>query len=332
VTDYKRDTGSSGEMMIRDTGTTVSFLINSHNSSTFVHEMPWGYTVNGATNNSREADYNAGAGWLTLGSWTVTTDQTVTFRLFDTGTSGLGGPTTLTAAIDRASAPNAPAIASLLQISSTQVNVKITDGANNGASITARQIAINTVNTTSSANLTSEFTATTFAVFPLNPGTLYYFWARTKNSKGYSAWSPVKSITTYRIPDTPNQPIVSDPSQTAVTISFTENGNGGSAILERQIGYYVEDRSDLAATVNYPGSVMTIDGLQPGVVHYFWARVRNSTGWSNWSPVATQKTIAGAWINVNGVWKDAIPFVNVGGVWKLARPWGRVAGVWKKST
>jgi len=72
MTDYTRSTGSTGTMLIRDTGTTVEFWINSNNSTTFDHELPWGYSVNGVTNNTLEANYNAGMGWLFLGSWTVT--------------------------------------------------------------------------------------------------------------------------------------------------------------------------------------------------------------------------------------------------------------------
>lgn len=332
MTDYKKSTGSSGTMMIRDTGSVVEFWINSGNSTTFANQLPWGYTVNGTTNNDRESTYSAGAGWVKFGSWTVTTDQTVTFRIFDTGTSGFGGPTTFSQAIDRASVPSAPTITLVTVVSSTQINVTMADGANNGAAITARQFAVNTINTTTTgAGFTTPDTPKIKAIYPLNPGTLYYFWARTENAKGWSAWSPVKSATTFRVADTPNQPIVSDPTQTSVVVSFTDNGNGGTIILERQIGYYVENDPTLAVTVPYTG-VMTIDGLQPGVVHYFWARVRNSAGWSPWSPVAVQKTIAGAWVWVGGVAKEAVPYVRDGGVWKLARPWGRVAGVWKETT
>lgn len=331
MTDYKKDTGSSGTMMIRDTGTTVEFWLNSNNGSTFNNDLPWGYTVNGTTNNSRTSKYSAGAGWVKFGSWTVTSDQTVTFRIFDTGTSGFGGPTTLSASISRADPPNAPSIAPTV-ISSTQINIKITDGSNNGAAITGRQIAVNTVNTTSSADLTAVDLQTTKAIYPLTPGKLYYFWARIENSKGWSPWSTVKSATTFRVPYAPNQPIVSDPDQTSFWVSFTDNGTGGTTILERQVGYStVSDIISGAAWVTYTG-VRQITGLLPGTTYYVWARVRNSVGWSSPSPQEVTRTIAGARIAVGGVYKEAVPYVKVAGVWKLARPWGRVAGVWKQTT
>lgn len=336
MTDYKKSTGNSGTMMIRDNGSTVSFMINSNNSSTFAHQLPWGYTVNGTTNNSRESDYGAGDGWVTLGSWTVSTDQTVTFRLFDTGTSGFGGPTTFSVSIDRASAPATPTINSITEVTGTSMRVKWTAGSNNGASIDTYQVAHNTSNTTSGSTINNVDTDTVFT--GLKNGTTYYWWARTHNAKGYSGWSGVKSATTLRVPDAPNTPIISDITQTTFVVSFTDGAsNGGSAILERQITFNTIDTGFSGAdlrSVTYNG-VMTVTGLQPATTYYVWARVRNSVGWSSYSRAQAGysfRTIAGAKLNVNGVWKDAIPYVNVGGTWKLARPWGRDAGVWKEST
>jgi hypothetical protein len=329
MTDYKKSTGSSGTMMIRDNGSTVSFMINANSSSTFSHQMPWGYTVNGSTNNDRESDYSQGDGWKTLGSWTVSSDQTVTFRLFDTGTSGLGGPTTLSVAINRSSYPDPPSITSLTP-AATSVVVKTSDGSNNGDAIDLRQIIRNTSGTTTGGTTTTA-TGLSTTVSGLVTGKTYYFWARTHNSKGFSAWSPVKSTTTLNVPPAPSTPLVSDPTQTSVLASFNDNGGGGLTITGREIGYGKSTITGVEASVTYTG-VMTIPNLEPGTVYYFWSRVRNSVGWSAYSVPVSLKTIAGARINVNGVWKDAVPYVNVGGTWKIARPWGRVAGVWEEST
>jgi hypothetical protein len=315
--------------MIRDDGSTVSFMINSNNSSTFKHELPWGYSINGNTNNDRQYDYNAGAGWETLGSWTVSTDQTVTFRIFDTGTSGFGGPTSFSVAIERSRAPSAPRITSFSSISSTQVVVHTLDGDNGGDSIDLRQLTHNTSNSIPASPIITATGGVT-TVTGLASGVRHYFWARTHNSKGYSPWSPVASFITLKVPDAPDAPIVSDATQVSVVASFSDNGNGGSAITSREIGYGTSPVSP-SASVTYTG-VMTITGLHPATVYYFFSRVRNSVGWSPYSAPSSMKTVAGASINVNGVNKDAIPYVKDGGVWKLARPWGRVAGVWKQST
>lgn len=328
MTDYSKDTGSSGEMIIRDNGSTITFLINAHSGSTFVHEMPWGYTVNGVTNNSREADYTAGAGWLTLGSWTVSTDQTVTFRLFDTGTSGLGGPTTLSASINRSSAPAAPSKPVLSEIASTSMRVKWTPGANNGAALDQYQVFRNTSNTFTGATLLTSDTDDVYG--GLTPGTTYYWWARTHNAKGYSPWSANANAKTITGPEAPDQVITSSPIQTTFIASFSDNGNGGSPILERQLAYNTANTTTGATTATYTG-VTTVTGLLPATTYYVWGRSRNAAGWGTYSPVAMIRTIAGAWMNVDNVWKEAIPYVRDGGVWKIAQPLIRDAGVWKES-
>lgn len=316
-------------MMIRDTGENISFQLNSHNSTTFVRGFGWGYTVNGNTNNDRQDDYEAGDGWIVLGTWSVTTDQTVTFRLFDTGTSGLGGPTTLSVNINRSSAPSAPTIVSLTANTSS-VTIKTADGSNNGSAIDSRQIARNTKNSLTNAVITTA-TGTTTTITGPPPGSTYYFWARTHNDKGYSPWSASKTVTLPRVPDVPQSVVVTTPTQTSVIALFLDGAsNGGSAITGREIGYGTSPTAP-QISVAYTG-VMTITGLNPGTQYYFFSRVRNAVGWSAYSAVSSMKTIAGAKVNVNGVWKDAVPYVNVGGTWKLARPWGRSAGVWTEST
>lgn len=328
MVDYKKSTGSSGTMMIRDTGSVVEFWLNSNNGSTFANQLPWGYTVNGTTNNNRESRYSAGAGWVKFGSWTVTTDQTVTFRIFDTGTSGFGGPTTFSVAIDRATVPSAPSKVNISSITANSMRITWTDGANGGAAINLRQVARNISNTTSGATILTSDRDDVYG--GLAPGTRYYWWARTRNAKGYSAWGPVNYATTIKVGDAPDQPVLSDATQTSFVVSFTDNGNGGSAILERQIAWNTVNTTTGAMTAPYSG-VMTVGTLQPATTYFVWARVRNAAGWGPYSPVAAITTVAGACINVNGEWKQAIPYVKTGGVWKLAEPWGRIAGTWKKT-
>src|SRR3954470_8028101 len=158
-------------MIIRDNGSSISFLINSHNSSTFVNDLEWGYTVNGFTNNDRSAKYSAGAGWVTLDSFTANTSQTVTFRLFDTGTSGLGGPTTLSASINRDTEPGPPNPITFSSLTATLVIASFTDGSNGGDAIDARQIAYHDINTTAGAAFVSSDRST--LITGLKPGTTY---------------------------------------------------------------------------------------------------------------------------------------------------------------
>jgi hypothetical protein len=236
VVDYHKSTGNSGTMRIRDTGSVVEFWITSGNSSTFANDMPWAYVVNGVSSSWREFRYEAGAGYEKLGNWNVSTTQTVTFKLGDTDTSGLGGPTNFSVSINRATVPQAP-----------------------------------------------------------DPVTF------------------------------------SSVASTSLVASFTDNGNGGAAINARQIGYNKSNTITTATIISSDGST-SITGLAPGTLYYFWSRVRNARGWSNWSAVRSVTLVAAVYIKVGATWSRAIPYVRVGGVWKIARPWGRIAGIWKETT
>jgi len=331
MVDYNKSTGSSGTMRIRDTGTTVEFWLNSGNSTTFNHALPWSYTDASGTSGTKYFDYSAGDGWVRVRSWTVTTDQSVTFRIGDTGTSGFGGPTSLTVSIDRATWPAAPSVVTISAITATSIHGDFTDGANNGAAIDTRQIGYGT-NSASPQNTITSDRSTTIA--GLTPGTLYYFWARTHNVKGWSTYGPRSSATTIKVPSPPDPPIISNATQVSFVASFTENSNGGSPILERQLTYNLVDTVNSGSPVsfNYTG-VMTVTGLSPGTRYYVWARLRNAAGWGAYSlPSSVVVTVAGAQVLVGSTWKQAIPYVRDGGVWKLAQPWGRTAGVWKETT
>jgi hypothetical protein len=329
MVDYKKDTGSSATMMIRDTGTNVEFWLNSNNSSTFSHQLPWSYTDASGTSGTKYHDYSAGEGWSLVRRWSVTTDQNVTFRIGDTGTSGFGGPTSFTVAIDRASIPSPPSIVTLSGVTNTSVNATFTDGAANGAAIDTRQIGYGTSASTVQSTITSDRSTT---ITGLTPGTTYYFWARTHNAKGWSGYGARGTATTYRVPDAPDSTIVSDVAQTTAWVSFTDNGNGGSAILERRVYWNTVANETGIQSIAYAGTPVQVTGLLPATTYYFWARVRNAAGWSGYSQYVIETTVAGAYVLVGTIWKQAIPYVNVGGVWKLARPWSRVAGVWKETT
>jgi hypothetical protein len=111
---------------------------------------------------------------------------------------------------------------------------------------------------------------------------------------------------------------------------FSGNSNGGSPILEWQIGYGTNPNSVQFTT---PSSGTTVVGaLSSNTTWYFWSRGRNAQGWGPWSNRLSAKTQAGgARVRVNGVWKNAIPYVKVKGVWKQAVPYVRVKGVWKQT-
>lgn len=194
MTDYKKATGSTGSMMIRDTGTAVQFWISSGNSSTFDNDLEWAYTANGSTTAWKSARYEANAGWQQLGSVNVTTTQTVTFKIEDTGTSGFGGPTTFNQSVNRAKVPAAPTQPTTTDVEFNSIKVAWTPNSNGGATITGFQLGYGT---SSSAPVTIIDASSPTTVASLAMGTLYYFWVRAKNSAGWSAWSKVASAKTH---------------------------------------------------------------------------------------------------------------------------------------
>jgi hypothetical protein len=182
-------------MMIRDTGSTIEFWINSGNSTTFVYELPWAYIVNGVTSSWQSFRYNANSGWQRLGAWSVTTNQTVTFKLNATGTSGFGGPTTFSQAIVRSTVPSAPAAPTLSEIALNSIKVSWTPPYNGGSTITGYILGYGT---SSIAGPTTEIsTVTPHVVTNLVMNTVYYFWVKARNANGLGPYSKQSSAKTY---------------------------------------------------------------------------------------------------------------------------------------
>ena len=324
MTDYTKSTGSSGTMMIRDTGTTVEFWLKA-GSSTFNHQLPWAYVVNGVTSDWREFDFVSGGDWQKIASFSVTTSQTVQFKLGDTGTSGLGGPTTFSQAINRATVPEAPDPVTFSSLTGSSVVASFTINGNGGASIDSKQIGYGTASGSPQHIVSSD--GSTLISGRAN-GTKYYFWARVHNSEGYSAWSSVRSVTTYKVPDAPKSVVLSNIRQSKIDANYADNGNGGTAILEHQIGYGLSS----AAPTNFVSTNdASLTGLDPGRKYYFWSRNRNSVGWGPWSAVTSATLKAGAFVVDGASSLRAIPWVRDGGVWKLAEGYVRVTGEWKKT-
>jgi hypothetical protein len=200
MTDYTRGTGSSATMMIRDTNPggssgNVEFWLNSNNSSTFDHDLPWSYTIDGyAYPGYHEHNYNANSGWNLISSWNITYSQTVNFRIGATGTSGFGGPTSFDQWIQRATAPAAPSTPTFPAVGPTEVTVAWTPNSDGGAAIDNYNIGWGLT----SGGATSFVTSTTSpkVVAGLSPGVTYWFWVQAHNSVGWGGWSASSTVTT----------------------------------------------------------------------------------------------------------------------------------------
>lgn len=199
MVDYEKATGSGGRMVIRDDGDdTVQFLVEAGFTTTNKDNMPFSWTVNGSSGSDTK-DYPTGAPLLLLKTFTVTTSQTVTFTLGATGTSGLGGPTTFTKAIDRDTVPAAPTLDAPTMTHTTAV-LRWVDGSNGGSTITSRQYQVSTSSAFTGATwvtggtlVSSKYQVT---ISNLIPGTKYYFRVRSINAVGNGTASASKNANT----------------------------------------------------------------------------------------------------------------------------------------
>lgn len=329
MTDYTKETGNGGQLMIRDLDPEVEFWFRAGHSSDWYNGLDFSYSANGTTTN-KSINYPTGADWYKIGERTVNSSQTVTFKLVsDTSIGGIGGPTTFSKFLNRDTKPKAPSTPTLSGITASSVTVKFTDGYNGGDAIDSRQIGYDTDPTGGSRTLVSSDGNTT--VSGLSSGTTYYFWARTHNSEGYSPWSGRASTKTLKVPDAPSAPLLSSVTATSVDVAFSPNGNGGSSITAYQIGWSTSSSGSPTSSVS-ASSPQVVEDLAPGTIYYFRVRARNSVGWSAWSSATSARTVAGAYVKVGAVWKLAIPYVKDGDTWKIAEAWSRSVGVWKRTT
>ena len=334
MADYTRSTGNGGTMMVRDTGTLVEFWLKGP-SGTYNAALPWRYGVNGVTSPWKTFNFKQGGAWQKLGAWTVTSKQTVWYYIGDTGTSGIGGPTTFSQLINRgttggggttptATRPGKPPYPTYSEITANSVLVTMRDGSTGGSPITRRQVALS--NDPLWSGDIKNYTGPT-RYTGLTPGTRYSGTAQTFNAKGSSDISEGSGFTTLEPADAPGAVKLTDITQSSMHASFSGSG-GGENVLEYEIAYGTN--SQLPQTSVYE-SEADIRDLEPNTRYYFWGRVRTAGGWSPRSVRSSATTVSGLMYNHNNNWTGATPYVKINGVWRRAQPWIKVSGEWKET-
>lgn len=327
MTDYLLGIGGSSTMMIRDTGGWVEFWFKT-GPSTWNNDQWWSWAANG-TSSRQKIRLLRGGNWQFFGSVWVGYDQDVRFTIEG---AGLGwGTTDFWQHIQRSTVPQPPSLRSVTPISSSAFQVVFWDGPNGGSPITGRQIGWGSSSNGPSSTAWSDGDD---PITGFSAGQRIYFWARTQNAQGWSAWSNRIDAQTWQAPPPPSSAIFTDIKQKSVGVNFPFTVRAGNPPnLEKQFKYGRDASGTVIdGTVNVDDTIEYLNNLDPGKTYYFWARARNAVGWGPWTPAASVVVlIAGSRVLVAGQWKRAVPYVKTGGIWKVAEPWVKDQGNWKRT-
>lgn len=312
--------GGNVTMRISDEGYNVSFWILT-DQYTFNHDQQWSWSDSGVM----QFDMNNRGSWQLVGRVGVPNSRNIGWTIYN---SGLGFPTsTISIYVNRATTPPAPRFTDVHATGTSTVHTVFTGQGDGGSPIREWQLAYGTNPNNASYYIGSNGTND---VGGLSSGVTWYFWCRGRNDIGWGAWSARAQAFTWRVPDAPSPVTFSFITQTSVRAHFVGGFNGGESVDQWQLAYGLSSNVSLATLLTSNGTT-DLPNLSPGQIYYFWARGKNSVGWGPWSSVRSQALRAGAVVNVNGVWKRALPYVNVNGVWKLAKPYVRQAGAWRET-
>jgi fibronectin type III domain protein len=294
----------------------------NHNSGDGVHQY------NSAHEHRPALQISSGSVWIghdSAGNATLSLATTLTgfSGYVSTGSGSFALPQ-----IPRQSSP--PSTPTLSSVNQNSMRAQFTD-AGDGAPVDSRQLSYSTGTDPDAGTIIASDGDD--VITGLSNGTTYHVWARTHNVAGYSGWSGMATATTWRVPDGPDDPTITGTTQVQTTINWNPPGfDGGTAVTGYDIAYNTTNSTTGATIITGVTSPYTKTALTPGTKYWFFVRAKNAVGNGFWSNGVSVTMIAGARVNVGGVWKQAVPYVRVAGVWKVARPWSRVLGTWKEST
>lgn len=107
-------------------------------------------------------------------------------------------------------------------------------------------------------------------------------WSIYNSGLGFPTYHFVQHIQRSTVPQPPTLTGVAPISSSAFDIDFNTNADGGSAIVEWQIGYGTSSNGPQSLQSWFGGDAI-VSGFSSGQRVYFWVRARNALGWSEWS-------------------------------------------------
>lgn len=195
MVDFNKPVGNAGTMTIRDDGATVSFIISCTDGATNVGSYVWSGVVNG-TPVGGSINLPAGFGSRVLGSWGVSTSQTVSFHQNATGTSGLGGAADHSAAINRTPASTVPGPPDTNYppnpdfITPTSAYFKFSGAGTGGSPITGFRYQVSKHSEfLDGPPLLDAGMFGAVTVTNLDPANQYYWHVQAGNANGWGPWS-----------------------------------------------------------------------------------------------------------------------------------------------
>lgn len=278
MVDYTRGTGASGTMMLRDLGHRIEFWLKSGDpytwfgSATFSYSSPHG-------SNSWNAGYSSGNTWQLMGAIDVSSSGNVSWTIPNTGTYGIGGPTTQTVYIQRAVVPPAPTPLLIDQVTHNSFRYQFAGNGDGGAPIREWQVGYGT-NPSSPQHFAGSSGNITIGVgFP--GGSTVYVWSRGRNDVGWGPWSARAHAEL--LPGPPNPIAIDQITDNDFRYRFSAPANGDLPILEYEIGYGLNESSP-SLYVKLTDTTRTIStSYTPSSEVYVWVRARNKAGWGPWS-------------------------------------------------
>ena len=294
--DYDKKTGSVGTLRIRDTGTLVEFWILCSSATTFNNTgVPWTGRVNG-TNVSGNIKLPKGFSPIKVASYTAVGSQTVQFNMGASQTTSLGGPTSHSAAITRATVPPAPTWdgGGLEERTTTSMRIRFVGRGNGGSTITKWELQRSTTSNFS-ANVVTITSTGVSTVTGLTPGTRYYWRARGVNAVGNGAWTTTLTTDTLNVPVAPGTPVATDVTNQGFVLSWAAPADNRGATIS---GYEVWIATNNTFTQNVQKKAttaavrtFTFTGLSSLTTYYIRVFAKSDNGNSANSGVRTVPTL-----------------------------------------
>lgn len=196
MVDYDKSTGTNGTMRMRVLSTTIEFWLKSGYPTAWFGNANFTYTSPHG-NGGFSHGYDQGDTWQKMGTITATATGTYSWTMPYSGSNSLGGPTTQSVYVSRATVPPAPTPVAFSEITHESVKTVFNSNGTGGAAIIEWQLSFGTnggdIDGSGNAMYSSSGTR---VMTGLKPGQYYAAWARGRNSVGWGPWSAGRSFYT----------------------------------------------------------------------------------------------------------------------------------------